>query len=395
MLPRPSLSFTLPSIHDNTKLDCRVYHPACLNGSLAASDKAWQQHAAVVAHPYAPFGGSYDDPVVFLIVSVLLRLGFVVATFNFRGASSSHGRTSWTSKPERADYMSVAGFLVYYVHYLRPPQHPAFTVNESAPSPTLLLAGYSYGATVTMQLPPLYSILSDFTSPAIHTPAADIRLRAQHLAEQQTTMFNTPSSPRKSLGMRVGGDEDIPSSHSPEREEKIRKGVREILARHKLIHRKHIYSTTGQSGRVEREETCLESIGNLIMFRCAYLLVSPPLGIVANLATMNFSNPFSSWSRRRKGGPLSARNYDDDVKREERAAEVKLMNHPTMAIYGDQDGFLTLKKMRDWTRQLSSAPGSQFRHVEIAGAGHFWLEGSVVYELREAVSSFAATLLET
>lgn len=85
MLPRPSLSFTLPSIYDSTKLDCRVYHPACLDGSFRSSP--WRRHAAVVAHPYAPLGGCYDDPVVAVIASTLLQLGFVVATFNFRSVS--------------------------------------------------------------------------------------------------------------------------------------------------------------------------------------------------------------------------------------------------------------------------------------------------------------------
>lgn len=85
MLPRPNLSFTLPSVHDSTKLDCRVYHPTCLDGS--SRSPPWQRHAAVVAHPYAPLGGCYDDPVVAVIASTLLRAGFVVATFNFRSVS--------------------------------------------------------------------------------------------------------------------------------------------------------------------------------------------------------------------------------------------------------------------------------------------------------------------
>jgi hypothetical protein len=81
-LPEPTLKLTLPSIHDNLTLDCRVYHPF----SLTASPKApqWQKNAAVVAHPYAPLGGSYDDPIVDVVASTLLRQGFLVCTFNFR-----------------------------------------------------------------------------------------------------------------------------------------------------------------------------------------------------------------------------------------------------------------------------------------------------------------------
>ena len=77
-LPEPALTFTLPSTHDGTILDCRVYHPL----SLATT---WRpRHAAVVAHPYAPLGGSYDDPIVADVSSQLLRRGFIVGTFNFR-----------------------------------------------------------------------------------------------------------------------------------------------------------------------------------------------------------------------------------------------------------------------------------------------------------------------
>jgi alpha/beta superfamily hydrolase len=37
-----------------------------------------------VAHPYAPLGGCYDDPVVNFIGAQLLQAGYVVGTFNFR-----------------------------------------------------------------------------------------------------------------------------------------------------------------------------------------------------------------------------------------------------------------------------------------------------------------------
>ncbi|KAI0845456.1 Alpha/Beta hydrolase protein [Daldinia vernicosa] len=398
MLPRPNLSFTLPSIHDNTKLDCRIYHPVRSNQPLTPSDPSWPRHAAVVAHPYAPLGGSYDDPIVLLVTSTLLHLGFVVATFNFRGASSSKGRTSWTSKPERADYMSVAGFLVYYLHYLGTPQNQLRPIEaEENSAPTLLLAGYSYGAMVTLQLPPLDSYLSHFASPATHTAFADIRLRAQHLAEEQVTMFTTPASPRKSLGMRVGGDEDISPKardkqrgHSPDPEEKIRRGVRDILSRSKFIHRRRNTPPTDQDTGGDIEVPCLEHVNNLIRFRTAYLLVSPPLGFVTNLATMSFSN---LWAKK-KGGP--AKTHEDNTKREESEveAEAKLAANPTLAIYGDQDSFLSMKKMRDWATQLSGAEGSQFRYVEVSTAGHFWIEHGVANVLREAVYSFSARLVK-
>jgi hypothetical protein len=37
-----------------------------------------------VAHPYAPLGGCYDDPIVDIVASTILKQGFIVGTFNFR-----------------------------------------------------------------------------------------------------------------------------------------------------------------------------------------------------------------------------------------------------------------------------------------------------------------------
>lgn len=73
----PTLTFTIPSIHDDIVLDCRIYHPDNLSAK-------WQKKVAIVAHPYAPLGGCYDDPVVDIVASSILKQGFVVGTFNFR-----------------------------------------------------------------------------------------------------------------------------------------------------------------------------------------------------------------------------------------------------------------------------------------------------------------------
>jgi hypothetical protein len=85
-LPEASLAFTIPSLHDGLPIDCRLYHPQSLGAPL--DSPPWQRHAAIVAHPYAPLGGCYDDPVVEMVAATLLKLGFLVATFNFRLALS-------------------------------------------------------------------------------------------------------------------------------------------------------------------------------------------------------------------------------------------------------------------------------------------------------------------
>ncbi|KAH8655217.1 Alpha/Beta hydrolase protein [Xylariales sp. PMI_506] len=406
MLPRPSLSFAIPSLHDHTHLDCRIYHPDSLN---AYSNKAprWGRHVAIVAHPYAPLGGSYDDPIVDLVGGTLLQLGFMVATFNFRGASSSSAssssgaRTSWTSKAEQADYMSIVGFVTYYTQYLDFPNRIS-----TDHQPIMLQAGYSYGAMITTKLPPLQTILALFEHPATHTPAADIRLRAQHLAEQQNQLATIPASPRKSLGMRMGGDDDeipqksheIRRSHSLEREERIRKGVKELLARTKLIHRKHRHKPHDAAEEVVREEQCMDRVPDLIAFRSAYLAVSPPIGFMTNLATMSFANPFHGWFK--KHGKMDNENRPVDhqestTQDEHDAAQMKLIHYPSLTVYGDSDGFLTLRKFREWTSKLEAYNGSSFQHVEVPGAGHFWVEEGVYYVLRDAVGDFGTMLIKS
>ena len=81
MLPRPDLSFTIPSIHDNANLECRIYHPKRSRPKLRDT---FQKCGVIFAHPYAPMGGCFDDPVVAAVGSEILEAGSVLGTFNFR-----------------------------------------------------------------------------------------------------------------------------------------------------------------------------------------------------------------------------------------------------------------------------------------------------------------------
>ncbi|KAK0611025.1 Alpha/Beta hydrolase protein [Immersiella caudata] len=438
MLPEPTLTFTLPSLHDGLALDCRVYHPQ----SLTASTKAppWQKHAAIVAHPYAPLGGCYDDPVVEIVAGTLLRLGFLVATFNFRGAHGSAGRTSWTAKAETADYMSVAGFVSHYVHFLDP-FHPAHLREPTSPrvgspteatvpptnSPILLLAGYSYGAMVATNLPPLDAVLAPFDTPACGSPAAEIRLRAQHLAETQNIVLASARaatidrqngrSVRKSLGLRIGGDEDNRKSHDSRRsissdlEDRIHKGVAELMTKARKGHRKHLISEESAEDQLDDAEVQKHSppsehllpIPDRTKHRPAYLLVSPLQGVVTNLATMSFPSPIASLSRKlptrsfswagRAGSELAGRGDDGPKEPPTTDAEQKLTAHPTLAIYGDRDSFVAARKLRDWASRLERVPDSKFRAHEVSSAGHFWVQGNAAVVMRDAVKVFAEGVL--
>jgi hypothetical protein len=82
MLPEPMYCLTIPSVRDGIDLECRVYHPSKFRAT--DSTGGWLKKGAVVAHPYAPMGGCFDDPVVCSITSVLLKQDYIVALFNFR-----------------------------------------------------------------------------------------------------------------------------------------------------------------------------------------------------------------------------------------------------------------------------------------------------------------------
>lgn len=84
MLPKPTFTFTIPSIHDDTTLDCRVYSPPHSVINTIDGEPPWSPRGAIVAHPYAPFGGCYDDFIVLSAAAETLKQGFVVGTFNFR-----------------------------------------------------------------------------------------------------------------------------------------------------------------------------------------------------------------------------------------------------------------------------------------------------------------------
>lgn len=90
-------AFQISSLYDKTKLDCCIRDhqittqanlntlpPQCDNRS---SDIALKKHTicgAIIAHPYAPLGGSFYDPIVTAVGELFLQKGFIVGVFNFR-----------------------------------------------------------------------------------------------------------------------------------------------------------------------------------------------------------------------------------------------------------------------------------------------------------------------
>lgn len=94
--PEPIYAFTIPSVHDDTPLDCRIYHPESLNDAHPTTPdevRPWRAKGIVMAHPYAPMGGSYDDRVVGIVLDEFVKHGWIVGTFNFRYAMKNDWHT--------------------------------------------------------------------------------------------------------------------------------------------------------------------------------------------------------------------------------------------------------------------------------------------------------------
>lgn len=303
---------------------------------------------------------------------------------------------------------------MYYIHYLDPFRQPlstadghldpAVTPGPRSRHPRLIIGGYSYGSIVTMQLPALGAILEPFASPAAGSAAAQVRLRAEHLATQcnevlssaRESMRNRRTRSYGATRIRVGGDEEPGSprwsgdgererrSFSIDAEEKFRKSLHDIFHRHKerspVV--EHSQATTTTTIHASRPDAAaperLSPLPELTAPRPAYLLISPVHGVAKHLALMNL------WS----STPSRSHNHKALEDR-----EAKLVHNPTLAVYGDRDGFVAASKLRSWAARLSGQEGSMFSAVEVAHGGHFWVEEGVLQQLKTAIEKFASSLL--
>lgn len=352
-----------------------------------------------MAHPYAPMGGSYDDRVVGIVVEEFLGLGFVVGTFNFRGANSSKARTSWSGKPEVDDHTSFAAFFMHYLSYLHPfpsadtnftpdasPISAPIHIHRNPPiqTPLLILGGYSYGSLILRHLPPIPSILAPFSTPTPGTAASEILLRAHRLADQSNLSWINAardharqSRKTASLGIVMGGEETSPEKRRSSREIRRRSVERERdregggarksldLGRRvrSLSHRRSWRHT--EPSQTPAEDSHEKEAGSpIVMPEVRYLLISPLTPPVSTLVAPGLGQRF--WSREREVGEVVGK-------------------HVALAVFGDQDIFSSVRRTREWVGKMRAQAGSRFEHVEIAGAGHFWHEVGVEEMLRRAL----------
>lgn len=132
---QPAYAFSIPSVEDDTPLDCRIYHPEKLASVVQGVDHVPWIKGAILAHPYAPRGGCQDDHVVLATTETLLDQGFVVGTFNFRCVRSLvwyRLATDFVQRCQRLDGQNdldweggAAGLCFFYRIPLLLPQPPS------------------------------------------------------------------------------------------------------------------------------------------------------------------------------------------------------------------------------------------------------------------------------
>ena len=302
--------------------------------------------------------------------------------------------------------------------------------------PLLLLAGYSYGALITTSLPPiLASVMSPFQTPIGGSPHAEIKQRAGFLADQQNELMNEHfstlvsghaqfgahsltiakahgASANGGDGVRIGGHENLrKSSHQSHRSrssisldphvKKSKERVRTIAESAHFRNQSRSNSGSGTLSPLEerkgperssgataaQDRELLAAVPNVgEWLSVAYLLVSPLHGWVNSLATMSlFGSREGSWKTVKDSGTSFPEH------------ETKLTIDPTLALFGDDDVFVSVNKLRTWAERMRSAcerkgNPSNFMHKEVPGAGHFWHDNEAVQILREEVKLFVSSL---
>jgi uncharacterized protein len=106
-----------------------------LKGMVAYPDGAGAHRAAAVCHPHPLYGGSMYNNVVEAALEALHARGFATMRFNFRGVGQSEGEFD-NGHGEADDAVAALRFLI---------------AQKGVRGEGAVLAGYSFGAMVSMQ----------------------------------------------------------------------------------------------------------------------------------------------------------------------------------------------------------------------------------------------------
>ena len=251
-------------------------------------------------------------------------------------------------------------------------------INEG---PVVILGGYSYGSHILRHLPPVPSMLQPFVAPIAGSASDEILLRARTLADQSNMAWREliRSHERESRSRKkghepkhsvtMGGEETTPEKRRTSRE--VRRSTDRRLSV-EFGNRLRSLSRTHRRHQDNSPPIPLETheVAQITMPDVRYLLISPLTPPVSTLAAPALGHKF--WHKS-KG-----------------SSEEVVAHHIGLAVYGDQDIFTSARRIRDWSEQLKAMQGSRFSSVEIADAGHFWVESGVEEKLRGALREWEA-----
>lgn len=244
----------------------------------------------------------------------------------------------------------------------------------------LVLAGYSYGSLIASHLPTTETILKRFQNVTNGSAEAEVRLRAASLSAQsnkdaqvyceaqyahRSTSHEKLRTSARAMAVIIGGDECEPGSRRMSHEgrrsmEAVRRSMDRSRKKLGLGHHSH---DSEISGCVVVEEDLGDT--EISVPQTHYLLISPLLPPISMFATMSIhSGRTTDW-------------------------EEKLIENPTLVIYGDDDIFTSQKKLRRWAEGWKAKPRSHFQFLEVPGAGHFWREEGSDHQLRSAVRQWS------
>ena len=255
-----------------------------------------------------------------------------------------------------------------------PTHPPARQLGDFLPGqvPLVILGGYSYGSLIVKHLPPVPSILQRFSGSLTGLAADEIILRASKLAEQSNLAWINLAQDHKrekrkrkhehKTSITIGGEEISPDM----RRSSSREANRSFDIPHSLYlgHRLRSLSHRGQKRR-SSTSSLERTDAKITTPEVRYLLISPLTPPISTLAAPALVQ--RPWSR----------SKDTDI-----TSVGKLVS---LMIYGDQDVFVSAKKIRNWSDQLKTEYGPAFSSVEVVGAGHFWIEQGVEEQLRAAL----------
>lgn len=251
------------------------------------------------------------------------------------------------------------------------------------PAVQLILGGYSYGSWICTHLPDPSETLKSLEGANEGSAGADIKARAQHLATQTNMEILAALAKSRSKHVHtlsVGGEQTSPTKGGrsddalPNRfSTDIRKSL-EFAKRLGSVRRKRLEATEAEPAHAADTASDANSPEMENNMSVVYLLVSPLLPPISTFAALPFG------SNALQGGS------EVTLKR--------LSTNPTLAIFADNDAFTSVKKLRAWAQDLSLRASSEFHHVEIDGAGHFWRDTQSQQSLAAAIGHWLHSLLQ-